>query len=89
MNEYDLKSEQSQEHQDRAEKTYNDYMRNLTVGDMRDLLESMMDDGQYLVTLLHIIVFTKDAQALLHHHDRKLKENMWKLSEQEADKHED
>lgn len=83
---YDRESEKAQELHNKAEKIFNDYMRNLTLGDMRDLLEKMMDNGPYLVTLLHIMVITKDAQALLHQHARLLKEMMWELAVSEAEK---
>lgn len=83
---YDTESEKRQEAHDRAEKIYDDFMRNLNTGDMRDLLERLMDNPQYLVTLLQIMVFTKDAQALLHHHERELKVMMWSLAQDEAEK---
>ena len=82
---YDRSSEQDQEHADLVEHHLQNYMRNLNVGDMRDLLERMMDNGPYLITLLQIMVLTKDAQALLHHHERILKDLMTELAEQEAE----
>ena len=83
---YDTESEKRQETHDLAEKIFNNFMRNLTQGDMRDLLEKMMDNGPYLITLLQIMVFTKDAQALLHHHERMLKDMLWELAENEAER---
>lgn len=83
---HDLESEKAQEFNDLVEAQYRNLMRNLTAGDMRDLLEKMMDNRQYLVSMLHILVFTKDAQALLHHHERLLKEMMMELAEREAEK---
>src|SRR3990172_12133884 len=81
---YDKDSEKDQEYTDRVEHHLQNFMRNLNVGDMRDLLERMMDNGPYLITLLQIMVLTKDAQALLHHHERVLKDMMTELAEQEA-----
>src|SRR3990172_3266932 len=83
---HDLESEKDQEYTDKVEHHLQNFMRNLNVGDMRDLLEKMMDNGPYLITLLQIMVLTKDAQALLRQHERILKQMMTELAEQQAEK---
>ena len=82
----DLESERDQEFTDRVEHHLQNFMRNLNVGDMRDLLERQMDNEQYLITMLQILVLTKDPLAFFIHNERMLKEMMTELAEQQAEK---
>lgn len=85
MNHFDTESEEREEANMKAEKLYRTYMSNLNEGDMHDLLDWLGEDEQFLTTLLHIMVLTKDAQALLHLMEKRLKQKMMDLANEQVE----
>ena len=82
---YDTKSEKAQELLDKAEKILEDYLRNPNIMDVRDLLDTIMDNDKLLVDLLQGI-FTKDDLLT----GRKIREAMrdmfWELAQRDAER---
>lgn len=82
---YDEKSEKAQELYDKAEKRFDDYMRSQNQGDMRDILESMMDNGPMLASLLQASE-TQDANLIGQLFMDARRRLFWDLAMKEAEK---
>ncbi len=82
---FDRESEKDQEYTDKAEKIYEGFMRNISLGDVRDCLEKMMDDEKVLVNLLQSY-FTKNPQVMFNNFDKSMKDMLWELAVSETEK---
>lgn len=82
---FDTESEKVQELKDLTEKHFNSFMRNQVVGDMRDILEAMMDNEKTLVNLLQASV-TQDATCIGNNFMDMRRKMFWELAEREAER---
>ena len=82
---FDIESENRQETHDLAEKILEDYLRNPNIMDVRDLLDTIMDNDKLLLDLLQGI-FIKDDLLIGRIMRNAMRDMFWKLAQRDAER---
>lgn len=85
MKAYDTDSELAGRHHDIAVRHYEGFLKNPNVGDVRDVLEQMMDNEKVLVNLLQAY-FTKDGLLIWKNFEKSMQDYYWEIALKEADR---
>ena len=82
---FDAESEKRQELHDKAEKILEDYLRNPNIMDVRDMLDTIMDNDKLLVDLLQGI-FIKDDLLIGRIMRNAMRDMFWELAQRDAER---